>query len=497
MNISKSKYVSFCYCPKRLWLDVNHPELADDVSDYFAKRGVEFGDYVKDLFGDYVEVTQYKKEGGLNYNGMINSTKVHIALGTPNICEAAFSYQGCYCAVDILHKTGNGYEIYEVKSSTEIKDKYLVDIAYQKYVLVNCGLNITGVYIVHVNKDYVRCGEIDKSQLCKIEEVSDRIGELYSQVEGTIKTAKDCAEGQEPAIPFNAKCKECIYHGYCFKDLPRPNVFDLYGIRYSKACEYANQGKVSFADMTDTDELKNKKRKSDPIRKLQYETEAGNLPATIDKVGIKAFLEGITFPLYFLDFEFYNPIIPLYDGDKPSTQIAFQYSLHVLSSPTAEVEHREFLAQADGDPRRPLAERLVADIGGEGTVLAFHMSTECGVIEKLAGLYPDLAKRLIDINGRMQDLLDVFRSGYYYDRAMVEGFSIKTILPAIYPDDPELNYHNLEGVHNGNEAMEIFPLLKSMTGEEADKARGELLKYCCLDTFAMVKIWQKLVEVSK
>ena len=71
------------------------------------------------------------------------------------------------------------------------------------------------------------------------------------------------------------------------------------------------------------------------------------------------------------------------------------------------------------------------------------------------------------------------------------------VLPALFPDDPELDYHNLEGIHNGSEAMSIFPKLSQMSPQEAAETRKNLLAYCKLDTYAMVKLWEKLIEVSK
>jgi hypothetical protein len=101
---------------------------------------------------------------------------------------------------------------------------------------------------------------------------------------------------------------------------------------------------------------------------------------------------------------------------------------------------------------------------------------------------------LFYIKDHIVDLLVPFQSGFYYNRAMGGSFSIKSVLPAIFPDDPALNYHNLEGVHNGGEAMTIFPKIKDMPPEEQQKARHNLLKYCELDTYAMVKVWEELVR---
>ncbi len=107
------------------------------------------------MFSDYVDVTAYDGER-LKLSEMIERTKAEMKKGTPVICEASFSFGGLYCAVDILRKTGDGWEIYEVKSSTKVKkDVFIADVAYQKYVLENCGVDVCGEYLVSVNNKYV------------------------------------------------------------------------------------------------------------------------------------------------------------------------------------------------------------------------------------------------------------------------------------------------------------------------------------------------------
>ena len=130
-------------------------------------------------------------------------------------------------------------------------------------------------------------------------------------------------------------------------------------------------------------------------------------------------------------------------------------------------------------------------------VTAYNKSFECTRLKELAEAFPDLAEHLLNIRDNIVDLLVPFQSGYYYNRAMGGSFSIKSVLPAIFPDDPELNYHNLEGVHNGGEAMSIFPKIQFMTPEEQKAAQHNLLKYCELDTYAMVKVWEALVRASE
>ena len=123
---------------------------------------------------------------------------------------------------------------------------------------------------------------------------------------------------------------------------------------------------------------------------------------------------------------------------------------------------------------------------------------ECGRIRELAKLYPDLSDHLTNIADHIIDLIDPFRAGDYYVPAMGGSFSIKRVLPSLFPDDPSLDYHNLEGgVQNGGDAMNIFPEIQHMPPAEQAKARRALLDYCCLDTLAMVKVWERLKGLTQ
>jgi len=212
----------------------------------------------------------------------------------------------------------------------------------------------------------------------------------------------------------------------------------------------------------------------------------------VDQAQIRQFLGQLSYPLYFLDFETVQTAIPRYIGTRPYAQIPFQYSLHWIEREGGPLMHREFLAEPGTDPRRALAERLCTDIPRDVCVTAYYMGFECTRIQELADTFPDLAEHLLNIRDHIVDLLTPFQSGWYYNRAMGGSFSIKSVLPALFPDDPALNYHNLEGIHNGSEAMAAFPAMEHMTPEEQARTRQNLLRYCELDTYAMVKVWEKL-----
>ena len=504
-QLSKSKYAKYCQCPKCLWMSVYKPEeeVVDPSSEARFENGTEVGDLAMGLLGEYVDVTTNQEDGRLDLAAMITKTNQLMEAGQENICEASFSYDGNYCAVDILHKTENGWAIYEVKSTSfpEFEghksklDKYAPDIAYQKWVLTQCGINVTGTYLVCLNSDYVRQGALDLKELFTIVDMEKLTENEYLKVPAQVNMAlKVLNMDKEPEDDLTEHCMkpyECPFLNYCKRQhgIPedKPTVFDLYRMNFSKKLEYYHAGRILLNDVRE-EELSDKQQ-------MQVECTLNNTEH-IDKDGIREFLSGFSYPLYFLDFETLQQPIPQYDGQKPYQQITFQYSLHIKKDEDAPYEHKEFLAPSDGnDPRRSLAEQLCKDIPMNVCTLAYNKSFECGRIKELAELYPDLASHLLNIREHIKDLLDPFRDGYYYVPSMHGSFSIKSVLPALFPDEESLNYHNLdERCQNGGNAMTLFPRIQFMEPEEAETSREALLRYCELDTWAMVKVWEKLKE---
>ena len=230
MRLSKSKYCLLWQCPKLLWLDTCHRELKteDPSRDERMVTGNEVGDLAMRLFGDYTEVTVLKEDGSPDLSAMIEKTRQCIENGTENICEASFSYNGLYCAVDILRKEGSGYAIYEVKSSTHEAEIYGVDIAYQKYVLEHCGLTVTGTYLVCINSEYTRGKELDIRQLFRIADMTEWVNPEMPLISSRLKLAGETlSSGTEPARDIGEWCDNpyhCAYWEYCSRHLPQPSA---------------------------------------------------------------------------------------------------------------------------------------------------------------------------------------------------------------------------------------------------------------------------------
>ena len=487
MHLSKSKYCRAIQCNKMLWLEKNKPEEKGEMDNQAVlDNGTKVGELAKGIFGNYTNI-EYDE----NLDKMIYDTKEALKESSNIITEASFKYKNNFCSIDILKVNENSVEIYEVKSSTEIKDIYLDDISYQFYILNKLGYKVTKASIIYINNQYIRHGELNLSEFFNSEDVTDIVQEKQKEIESKIKEINEYMKQEaEPKQEIGMQCfkpYQCQFWKYCTKHLPEHNVFQIRKMHKDKALKFYYEGKTNFKDLLE--ENMNWKFKQ------QIEFEEFNYEPHIDKQKIREFMKNLYYPIYFLDFETMQTAIPEFDNSKPYQQIPFQYSLHYIEKENGELFHKEFLAESGTDPRRKLAEQLVKDIPKDVCVTAYNMMFEKGRIKELAEIFPDLSEHLMNIHEHIQDLMIPFSERMYYCKDMQGSYSIKYVLPALFPNDPELNYHNLPLIHNGGEAMNIFPKIKDMSKEEQEKARYGLLKYCELDTYAMVKVWEKLKEV--
>ena len=490
--LSKSKYCKAVQCKKILWLKKYKPELAiQKAKDAVFQNGTRVGEIAKGLFGKYENI-----EFNENLDIMIEKTK-ELLKAKPNIItEASFNFDNNFCSVDILKNDLDGMEIYEVKSSTDLRDIYLDDASYQSYILKNLGYNVKKVSVVYINKEYIRGEEIELAKLFTIEDITEiakaKQDEIKENINEINKYMEEHKKDNEPISDIEKKCLkpyECEFWEYCTKDLPRPNVFDIHGgMHTNKKFEKYYEGKISFEDL----QYENMNQKY--LEQINF--ELNNLEPKIDKNAIKEIMDSLKYPLYFIDYETYQLAIPEIKGTKPYQQLPFQYSLHIIKEEGAPIEHKEFLAEVDDkDFIRHFAESMIKDMPENGSVIIYNNAFEPARNREIAAMYPELRDELERINNNIVDFLIPFKQRKYYVKEMQGSASIKYVLPALYPDDPELNYHNLPVVHNGVEASEAFLNLKEKSKQEQEKIRHGLLVYCELDTYAMVKIWMKFKEI--
>ena len=488
-SLSKSRYCSAIQCPKMLWLKDHKPDAYDPscMNEAVLEKGHEVGDLARGLFGAYKEVPYGAPEQ------MLSITQQLIDEGAPVIAEASFAFDGLFCSVDILKMLGGkDVAVYEVKSSTSVKPQYLQDAAFQQYVLTALGYRVVSCNIVHLNNKYVRMGALDLQQLFTIVDVTSGTLALQPEVKANIDRIRTYMEQEtEPAMQVGMHCSkpyDCGFFGYCTRDLPQPNIFNVMGPQEERKFALCQKGIVSYQDLADHDALT-------PRQMFPVLHELHKKPPIIERDQIRAFLDGITYPIYFFDFESYMSAIPPYDNTHSNQHLVFQYSLHILESEDAPLQHKEFLAQPGVDPRRAVAEQMCADIPRDVCILAWSKGFERGQVKALADLFPDLSDHLMALYENFVDLRYPFQQRWYYCREMKGSDSIKAVLPALFPDDPTLDYHNLEGVNKGDKAAAGYGQMAQLSPEEQEALRKQLLAYCKLDTYAMVKILEKLREL--
>ena len=489
---SKSKYVTFYRCHKLLWLLKYKPdEGLMHVNEAAKINGNLVGDLAMGLFGDYYLAED--KENDLNKQ--VENTKEAIERKERIICEASFFFENNYCAVDILRRNDDGtFDIFEVKSSTAFHEHYYHDMAYQYYVLSNLGLKINTVNLVHVNNKYVYDGNFDLNQYFKIEDSTEKVLELSKLVKDTLNEAdKILSQEEEPKSEFSSQCSHfggCPFFDYCKKSINACGYNSLFELYNSKnKYKFINEGIITFNDYIKT----NPSLSLFQARQIDFEINERK-DTYIDKEKVKEILDSYEYPLYFFDFETYQDSVPRFKGTKPYQQITFQYSLHIMDR-NHKLVHKEFIGNGVDDPRKALMLKMIEDLSDKGTIIAYNMSFEKGRITELKDLFPEYEDKLNSILERFKDLYDIFGNGYVYNKDMHGSLSIKSVLPALFPDDESLNYHNLNQVHKGDEASQAYLTLKTLDEKSKKELVKNMLKYCELDTYAMVKIYLKLYEM--
>ncbi|WP_373034250.1 DUF2779 domain-containing protein [Sulfurovum sp.] len=491
MHLSKSLYTRAIQCPKSLWLKKYKPEVLtppDASAQAVFKTGNVVGELACQFFPHGKEVPFTR-----DYSEMIATTKGYIAEGEQNIYEATFNYNGILVMVDILHVDADGVSLYEVKSSTSVKDIYVHDVSIQYYVLTNLGFHVKSANVVHIDNTYVRDDELDINALFSVVDVTAEVRKLQDNIPNVLREFETYLEDtvNEPDIDIGSHCNkpyECDAKEYCWRvqrNIPEYSIFNIFNLGSKKQVELYEQGIVDINDIPDNFDM--------TVKQSQAVRDYRSGVTHINKEAIEGFVGTLSYPIYHLDFETFQQAIPEFKGISPFMQIPFQYSLHIEHE-DGTLEHCEFLAEDGSDPRELLAHRLCEDIPNDVTVLAYNMGFEKGVIKKLALEYETLSSHLLEIHDNIKDLMTPFQQKYYVTPSMNGSYSIKYVLPALVPE-MQAAYKELDGVQNGGEAMQAFANLSKLNEVEKVKMRNALLEYCKLDTLAMVRVLGKLKEV--
>ena len=488
-NFSKSKLMALRQCEKRLWLEVHRPDLRADSEQ--AERGFQIGHQVGEVArrvfdpegkGTLIDID---REG---FAAAFARSAELLGQRQP-VFEAGFTGGGALAFADVMlpddASDALSWKMIEVKSSTSVKDYHRDDIAVQSYVARVAGVALSSVALAHIDSSWVYPGQDDYRGLFRVNDLTHEALARQDEVRSWITRAGEVvAQHAEPEVRVGPHCDspfECGFYAYCSRDEAKPEfpVQWLPRLSAAQSRALAEQGIVDLRDVPD-----------EALNDRQLRVKAHTLRNTpfFDAEGAAADLAPYPLPAQFLDFETIQFPVPIWAGTRPYQQITFQFSLHTVTA-DGRLEHCEFLDLSGDDPSPRFAADLVRHCGNKPLpIFVYNASFERSRISELAERFEAHREALLAINERIVDLLPVARERYYHP-GQHGSWSIKAVLPAVVP---ELNYDDLDGVQDGGMAMEAFlEAVHPDTPEERRRLlREQLLAYCKLDTYAMVRLWQ-------
>jgi hypothetical protein len=493
MIISKSDFMRWRVHPALGWINKNRPELLptlDASTQAIFDTGHDFEQYAEALFPGAVALG-FDANDYQSYESLPGRTLKALGKGTVTVFQGRFEYAGFSFIADIVDKLPDGsVDLYEIKSSTSAKPEHKVDLAFQTIVLMGLGYVVRNIGVIHVNGNYLRSGDVNPKEITIHSDVTKAVKATLPDVAKNMGVCtEDLSSPNMPDLSPSLASKNGFNEWLSvYKHITSPDtgsIYDLSGLNPVLVRDMEKQNITRLADIPSDFSLS-------PKQHLQIESAKSGEPI-IDKDNIKEFLSTIKYPVYFLDYETLGSLVPRFDGLRPYQQLPMQYSLHILQEPGGETEHKEFLHTTSDNPARPLVERLISNIGNEGTVLVWYEGFEKTCNTLLGDLLPEHKQAMQDINGRIVDLMVPFKNLWYVDSRFNGSASIKNVLPVLAP---ELSYKSLD-IQEGATAQRLWmeAVLDGRHLEDKDKIMADLLKYCRLDTLAMVEIYKKLKTV--
>lgn len=482
MKLTKSKYTKGLQCAKALWLETRQPDLKKELSEPEIKRfatGTRVGELARQYYpGGHLVKAKDLEEALLETKALINTEENTLYEAT-----AVHPENGCYARVDILHRPNENdpWHLIEVKSSSSVKDYHVDDIAFQYYVLKAAGYKILKCFIMHIDANYVRQGKIEIEQMFVLQDVISDVLQAQRNLDQHIKMISPVLKMEVlPEVEIGLQCGkpfDCAYKKHCWQEVPAYSVFNVF--RKKEAFEVAS--KIDSYDAKLIPPRLYPKSAQKIVDLLSYKENRMQLEAD----EIQRFLNSLKYPLYYLDYETFNPAVPLFDNSRPYQQIPFQFSLHVQNEQNGPLQHFEFLHKEQTDPRKGFIEKLLEVCTIEGDIVVWNETFEKRINKELARDFPDYAEGLQILNNRTVDLMKPFQKRWIYKPEQCGSNSIKYVLPAF----TDISYEGME-IANGGDASSLYEAFMT-GGMERDEVNGlwpALSHYCELDTRAMAEI---------
>ena len=208
-KLSKSTFIRGLQCEKSLYLYKKHYKLKDSTSPSLQAifdQGNEIGVLAQSLFPSGVDASP---SSHFRMMESVMKTKAFLESGESIIYEATFNYNEVLAALDISVKDKDGWKAYEVKSSTYVSETYIKDAAIQYYTIVNSGIDLVDISVVHINNQYVLDGDLDINQLFTIKSVKDKVLDYLPRISNEVSRLKNVIElDSAPNVDIGSHCSE-------------------------------------------------------------------------------------------------------------------------------------------------------------------------------------------------------------------------------------------------------------------------------------------------
>ena len=483
-RLTKHIFLSSRECQRRGWY-LHHSsstEPASEADRFRLEQGQLIGTQAQLRHPDGVLVDErIPSEAVARTSELLTDDRVE------SLFEAAFMWDDCTTRADLIVRGDQGWIVEEVKSSlqdTKQLPDLIDDVTYTVMVASGAGLEVERCRLLLISRAY-RLGMPPQDMFAAkdvTEEVASRLPEFTASLD-TIRTALQ--QDTPPPARLSSVCRKCEFFATeCLgKDLQHP-ILQIPSLHKNVIAQLVEAGIQEIKSVPE----------GFPLSALQSRV-VDCVKSGREYVGptLQEDLAEIEWPAAYLDFETVATAIPLYPGIAPYEQITTQFSLHVCDEPGRVIDHHEYLADPTRDCQRELAVKLLEALEGTKGVIVYHASFERGRLTDLAKLCQDLAPQLQGVIRRLVDLEMVIRNGYYHPDFR-GSYSIKRVLPVLAPD---LTYKGLP-IADGDAAVAQFArmALGQYDTEEVAVIRKQLREYCEMDTLAMVRLHQRLLEIA-
>lgn len=401
-----------------------------------------------------------------------------LLIQSSSICFQGLQFQAdqAHCQIDFLSFEKGEWTAIKVVKSLSAKQKQR-EQAQWWYAMLQLGqLPYIPYQVWHINKGY-RLGSkgslFKKIAIAPNKERIQNLKELFKELKAgefstNIVPGEQCAKGG--VCPFIEQCIPDYANSW----------FQLRGLSIQEGMEWYMEGLEPKDNFPNYVPLK-------PFQKIQVKAEK-NQEMILSKGKVKALIQGVNYPLGFLDFEGFQLSIPEIKGEGPMQTIPFLFSLHglAISQPT-DINHKYHLNPRDCEnPYHLFCEALIKACKPYKNLVVYNNLFENQILNRLKNCLPSYALDLEEIQAKMIDFQPLFEQGHAYHPAQRGKISLKAVSSSMLGE----NLFENGGVKNGLEACKAYEFMPFIGQQE--QLQSDLVQYCSMDTLAMVKLWQFL-----